>query len=135
MAHGAVQAGAFPVLCTIGDSTFSHSGLSSLLGAIKSDANMTVIILDNSTTAMTGAQDSYAHGEPLLDILKGVGVKDLHSFEPLKRNHEESVKLLRQAIDHKGLSVVVARRACIQLKSNRPVTSEKPVCEQGKGKE
>lgn len=129
MAHGAAQAGAFPVLCTIGDSTFTHSGLTPLLGAIRSDANMTVIILDNATTAMTGAQDSFATGEELVSLLRGVGVKDLHVFEPHRKYHEENVKTIKRAIEHKGLSVVIARRACIQLKPVKPVTKE-PLCEQ-----
>lgn len=129
MAHGAAQAGAHPVLCTIGDSTFTHSGLTPLLGAIKSDASMTVIILDNATTAMTGAQDSFATGEDLVALLKGIGVKDLHVFEPHRKYHESNVETIKQAIEHKGLSVIIARRACIQLRPTKPVTRE-PICEQ-----
>ncbi|HWA83789.1 MAG TPA: thiamine pyrophosphate-dependent enzyme, partial [Fimbriimonadaceae bacterium] len=72
MAHGASRAGAHPVLCTIGDSTFAHSGMTGLIGAVHSDANMTVLILDNGTTAMTGAQDSLATGETLIEILHGL---------------------------------------------------------------
>lgn len=129
MAHGAAQAGAFPVLCTIGDSTFTHSGLTPLLGAIRSDASMTVIILDNATTAMTGAQDSFATGEDLVSLLKGIGVKDLHVFEPLRKHHDDNVETIRKAIEHKGLSVIIARRACIQIKPTKPVTKA-PICEQ-----
>ncbi|MCB8932691.1 MAG: thiamine pyrophosphate-dependent enzyme [Fimbriimonadaceae bacterium] len=126
MAHGARRAGAYPVLCAIGDSTFAHSGMSALLGAVHSDADITVLILDNATTAMTGAQDSMATGEPLLEILRGLGVKDLHLVEPLPKHRAENVEVLRKAIDHKGLSVIVARRACIQIRpskrsSNLPV--------------
>jgi indolepyruvate ferredoxin oxidoreductase alpha subunit len=65
MAHGAAQAGAHPVICTIGDSTFAHSGMTPLLGAAHADANMTVFILDNATVGMTGAQESMACGEAL----------------------------------------------------------------------
>jgi len=129
MAHGAAQAGAFPVLCTIGDSTFTHSGLTPLLSAIRSNANMTVIILDNATTAMTGAQDTFVTGDDLAALLNGIGVRDLHVFEPHRKNHEASVATIRKAIENKGLSVVVARRACIQLRPAKPFTKE-PLCEQ-----
>jgi indolepyruvate ferredoxin oxidoreductase alpha subunit len=115
MAHGAAQAGAFPVLCTIGDSTFTHSGMTPLLGAIRSNARMTVFVLDNGTVAMTGGQDTLLTGTPLLEMLKGLGVpaEHLHVIEPLPRNHEQNVALVRRALEHRGLSVIVAQRACI----------------------
>lgn len=127
MAHGASRTGAHPVICTIGDSTFAHSGLPALLGAVFHDANITVLILDNATTAMTGAQDSFATGEELMNMLRGLGVKDLHLFEPIPKNREENVKIIRAAIEHKGLSVIVARRACIHFK--KPKLVGLPVCE------
>ena len=124
MAHGASRAGAFPVLCTIGDSTFAHSGMTSMLGAVRADADITVLILDNATTAMTGAQDSPATGEHLIDLLVGIGVKDLRVIEPLPKNHTENVEAIRNAIGHRGLSVIVARRPCIQLKVHGRSTIE-----------
>jgi indolepyruvate ferredoxin oxidoreductase alpha subunit len=129
LAHGASRAGANPVLCTIGDSTFAHSGLQALLGAVHSDANITVMILDNATTAMTGAQESMATGEPLVEMLRGLGVKDLHVFEPIPKNHGANVEIIRRAIEHKGLSVLVARRACIHLRTPRPAQTQIPICQ------
>jgi indolepyruvate ferredoxin oxidoreductase alpha subunit len=120
MAHGAAQAGAFPVLCTIGDSTFTHSGMTPLIGAVRADADMTVIILDNATVAMTGAQDTLATGATLLELLHGLGVRDVQVFEPHPRKHSENVALLARAIQHRGLSVLVAQRACIQIKRTSP---------------
>lgn len=119
MAHGASRAGAHPVLCTIGDSTFAHSGMTPLLGAVLSDANITVLILDNSTTAMTGAQDSMASGEQLVELVKGLGVKHLQVLEPLPRNHAQNVEAIRSAIEHPGLSVIIERRPCIQIKPRK----------------
>ena len=118
MAHGAAQAGARPVLCTIGDSTFSHSGMTALLGAASSDANMTVFILDNATVAMTGNQESFTHGERLLEVLRGLGVHEdhLHVMPALSRFHAENVALIKREIAHPGLSVIVAQRECIHLK-------------------
>jgi len=118
MALGAAKAGAHPVICTIGDSTFTHSGMTPLLGAAHEDANMTVIILDNATVGMTGGQEVFATGDDFPRLLKGLGVKENHlfQFEPLKKNHEQNTELLRREINHRGLSVLVAHRACIQLK-------------------
>ena len=116
MAIGAARTGAHPVICTIGDSTFAHSGMTGLLDAVVYDANITVLIMDNSTTAMTGTQDTMATGDQLVDILKGLGVKDLHVFEPLPKRQQENIEVVRKAIAHHGLSVIVSRRACIYVK-------------------
>jgi len=119
MAHGASRAGAFPVLCTIGDSTFAHSGMTPLLGAVLSDANITVLILDNAATAMTGAQDSMATGDQLMKLLEGLGVKDVPILDPIPKNHAANVETIRRAIEHQGLSVIVARRPCIHIKPRK----------------
>ncbi|MBI5547113.1 MAG: indolepyruvate ferredoxin oxidoreductase, partial [Deltaproteobacteria bacterium] len=60
MAMGAAAAGMYPVIATIGDSTFVHSGMTPLVGAAKRNLNMTVFILDNSTVGMTGGQETMA---------------------------------------------------------------------------
>jgi indolepyruvate ferredoxin oxidoreductase alpha subunit len=118
MAHGAAQAGARPVICTIGDSTFSHSGMTPLLGAARSDADMTVFILDNATTAMTGAQESLTSGERLLEVLRGLGVGEshLHVMDARHQRHAENVEMIKAEIAHPGLSVIVASRACIHAR-------------------
>jgi len=121
MAHGAAQAGARPVVCTIGDSTFGHSGMTGLLGAAQADADMTVFILDNSTVAMTGTQDSLTTGDDLLAILRGLGVKEehLHVIDPLSKNHSQNVEIIRREVEHHGLSVIVPTRACIHLRRQK----------------
>ena len=115
MAHGASQAGMFPVICTIGDSTFAHSGMTPLIGAVRADADMTVFVLDNATVAMTGGQQTMATGEELIRLLQGFGVNQehMHIIEPLPKNHAGNVELISREISHRGLSVIVARRACI----------------------
>lgn len=120
MAHGAARAGAHPVLCTIGDSTFAHSGMTPLLGAVLTDANITVLILDNSTTAMTGTQDSMASGEQLLQLLAGLGVRHVQVIEPLPKNHAQNVEVIRSAIEHQGLSVIVAQRPVSNSSQEKP---------------
>lgn len=118
MAHGAARSGAHPVLCTIGDSTFAHSGMTPLIGAVQQDANMTVLILDNSTTAMTGAQGSMTSGGRLIDVVHGLGVKPehVHIIDPHPSHHATNVEVIRKAVAHKGLSVIIAERECIHLK-------------------
>jgi indolepyruvate ferredoxin oxidoreductase alpha subunit len=90
---------------------------------------MTVVILDNATVAMTGAQATMASDQKLIDVLHGLGVHDPVVFEPLPKNHGYTVALLKQAIEHKGLSVLVARRACIQIKQQKPPAKVAATCE------
>ncbi len=123
MATGAARSGAHPVLCTIGDSTFTHSGMTPLIGAAYYGANTTVLLLDNATTGMTGQQDTLAHGPALLRLLEGLGVSrdHLHVVEPLARHQDAFVALIKKEIAHPGLSVIVAERACIHVRrKNRP---------------
>ena len=137
MAHGAAQAGVYPVLCTIGDSTFTHSGMTGLIGAVKSDANMTVFILDNATVAMTGGQPTMVAGEELIELLSGLGVNEnhLHVIEPLAKHHEQNVAVISEELKHQGLSVIVARRPCIQIKKPKKAKpAEKKLAAAGGGK-
>lgn len=115
MAKGASEAGVHPAVAVIGDSTFTHSGLSGLLDAVNEDSNILVIISDNLTTGMTGGQDSQGTGK-IEEICLGLGVNpdNLHTIDSLPKNHDNMVSLFKNAIDHKGLSVVVSRRECIQ---------------------
>ncbi|MFN3682953.1 MAG: thiamine pyrophosphate-dependent enzyme [Fimbriimonadaceae bacterium] len=116
MAHGAARGGLRPVLCTIGDSTFAHSGIPPLLDALRSQADITVVILDNGTVAMTGAQSTMLSGEPLLQLLRGLGAQDVAVIEPLPKNHANNVETIRRALEAPGVSIVVAQRPCIHAK-------------------
>jgi len=121
MAHGGSDAGIRPAVAVIGDSTFGHSGITSLLSAARADADMTVFILDNGTVAMTGGQTSHATGPGLLKIIEGLGVPPEHILviEPLPRNHERNVQIILEELDHRGLSVIVAVRECVTYSSKR----------------
>jgi indolepyruvate ferredoxin oxidoreductase alpha subunit len=116
MAKGGAEVGIHPSVAVIGDSTFGHSGLTPLLEAAAQDTPMTVMILDNSTVAMTGGQPSYASGERLLRMIEGVGVprERIRVIEPLPKNLEKNVEIIKQEFDHQGLSVIIAARECIQ---------------------
>jgi len=121
MGHGAAKAGAHPVICTIGDSTFIHSGMTGLIGAARDNANMTVVILDNATVGMTGQQETIVTGDRLVELVKALGVDPSHVFriEPVPKNHDANAELLRREIAHRGLSVIVACRPCVQLRGRR----------------
>ncbi len=114
MAKGAADAGLLPSVAVIGDSTFTHSGMTGLLDAVNDKSPITIIILDNSTTAMTGGQDSPAFGK-IEDICKGLGVDPDHIrvMRPLKKYHEENVKILDEELAYPGVSVIIPRRECI----------------------
>ncbi len=118
MTRGAALAGVHPACCAIGDSTFVHSGMTGLVDAILEDTPMTVFILDNATVAMTGGQQTLATGDKLLALVKGLGVDPEHVkvIEPLSKYHEGNVGIIRREIDHPGLSVIISKRPCIQIK-------------------
>ncbi len=115
MAKGGAEAGVYPSVAVIGDSTFGHSGLTPLLEAAAVNTNMTVIILDNGTVAMTGGQPSYASGDRLLKVIEGLGVPREHIrvIEPLPKNLEKNAQIITEELAHDGLSVIVAVRECL----------------------
>ncbi|HEX9901542.1 MAG TPA: thiamine pyrophosphate-dependent enzyme [Acidobacteriota bacterium] len=121
MAKGGSDAGIRPSVAVIGDSTFGHSGLTPLLSAARADTDMTVLILDNSTVAMTGGQTSLATGQGLRRLVEGLGVPAEHIrvIEPLPRNHAPNVRVITEELDHRGLSVIIAARECVTYSSKR----------------
>ena len=120
MATGAAEAGLFPAIATIGDSTFGHSGITGLLDAVLKKSNVVIVILDNDTTAMTGMQHSQVNNR-IEEICKGVGVEEEHIriINPLSRLHEENVKVIQEEVDYKGVSVIISRRPCIHVFKKR----------------
>jgi indolepyruvate ferredoxin oxidoreductase alpha subunit len=115
MAKGAADAGVFPAIAVIGDSTFTHSGMTGLLDAVNDHSRITVIISDNLTTAMTGGQDS-AGTSKFEAICLGLGVEPEHVrvVVPLPANMEEITRVIREEIEYDGVSVIIPRRECMQ---------------------
>ena len=115
MAKGAADAGLLPAVAVIGDSTFTHSGITGLIDCVKDKSQITIMILDNETTAMTGGQDSSAFGR-IEDICLGVGVDKDHIFvlDPSPKYHKENLAVLEKELEYKGVSVIIPRRECIQ---------------------
>jgi indolepyruvate ferredoxin oxidoreductase alpha subunit len=92
--------------------------MTGLLDAVIKNSPVTVIISDNSTTGMTGGQKSQAT-DRLESICLGLGVNrdHLRVIVPLRKNHEENIAVIREELLYHGLSVVLARRECIQTAS------------------
>jgi indolepyruvate ferredoxin oxidoreductase, alpha subunit len=113
-------------VAVIGDSTFSHSGMTGILDCVFDKNNLVIIILDNSTTGMTGGQEYTGFGK-LEAICKGLGVEEEHIrvITPLARNFEENVQILKEEIDYKGVSVVIPRRECVQTMTRRVRAQQK----------
>lgn len=120
MAKGAADAGLTPAIAVIGDSTFTHSGMTGLLDCIVHKSNVKVFILDNFTTAMTGGQPSAALGK-LDAICLGLGIEPSHLrvLKPLIKNHEENVKIIKEELAYDGPSVIIPRRECIVTLNKR----------------
>jgi len=121
MAAGAAHAGYSPAVAAIGDSTFSHGGITPLLSAVQQEVNLNVFILDNSTVGMTGTQRSMSTGPTLDQIVLGTGISEEHFriIEPTPRNHEANVAIIREELAYQGPSVIVARRSCIEALKTR----------------
>lgn len=127
MAHGFELAFAGeehrPVVAVIGDSTFAHSGLSSLISTVYNRGGGTVCVLDNRTTAMTGRQGNPFNGVTLqnrpsreLDlegVVRALGVEDVRVIDPYD---VRAVRVaLKEATASPELSVLVFRRPCVLL--------------------
>ncbi|MBO4570593.1 MAG: indolepyruvate ferredoxin oxidoreductase [Bacteroidales bacterium] len=115
MAQGAAHSGIWPAVAVLGDSTFTHSGMTGLLDAVNSNADVVLCISDNLTTGMTGGQDSAGTGR-IEAICEGIGVAKEHirTIIPLPKNYEEMERAIREEIEYHGVSVIVSRRECLQ---------------------
>ena len=109
------------VVCTIGDSTFLHTGIQGLLNAVYNGADMTVVILDNRITAMTGHQPNPNTGQTAcgvetpsvsLDALcRACGVMFVETVDPYDMTG--MVNALQEAKKRKGVKVVIAKQQCV----------------------
>ena len=125
MAKGAADAGLVPSVAVIGDSTFTHSGMTGLIDCVSENSPVTIIISDNFTTGMTGGQDSKALGK-IEDICKGIGVHPDHIrvFTPLKKNMDEMVQIMKEELAYNGVSVIIPRRQCVQTMKNKKLAEQ-----------
>ena len=111
------------VVAVIGDSTFIHSGITGLIDTVYNGGHTTIMILDNSTTGMTGHQEHPAtgkniYGDPapqvdLESLCRAVGVTDIQTVDPFDLTAMEAA--VRHALAFDGPSVIISRRPCALL--------------------
>lgn len=116
MAKGASEAGLYPVVATIGDSTFLHGGMTALLDCVQNNPDMTLVILDNSTVGMTGGQPTMIPSSRFEPLIRGLGVDPVHirTIVPLPQQHEKNTEIIKEEINYHGLSVIFSVRECIE---------------------
>lgn len=108
------------IFALIGDSTFVHSGVPGIMDAVYNNSAITVVILDNSITAMTGGQQHPATGKDLsgknapsidlVETLKGLGVKNIRVVDPY--NYKDTLQAFKDESAKGELSVIISKRAC-----------------------
>ncbi|MHA1205706.1 MAG: thiamine pyrophosphate-dependent enzyme [Candidatus Heimdallarchaeaceae archaeon] len=122
------------VIAIIGDGTFFHAGMPALLDAVEYNHNITLAILDNSLTAMTGGQPSPSSTTwkrkdfnpiNLEEVVKGLGVKWIKSVQAI--NVKENVKIVKEALEYQGPSVLIFKGECIVNKLRNMKTPVKPL--------
>jgi indolepyruvate ferredoxin oxidoreductase alpha subunit len=116
-----------PQVAVIGDGTFFHSGLTGLLDAVTSNANVTIVVVDNDITAMTGGQENPGTGVDLMGnevpsvkietIVESMGVKHVTVADTY--NYDKTLEQLREAIEYEGPSVLIARKPCALFPSKK----------------
>jgi indolepyruvate ferredoxin oxidoreductase alpha subunit len=114
-------------VAVIGDSTFVHSGVTGLINVVYNKANTTVIILDNSTTGMTGHQPNPTTGETIRGektvqlnierLCEAIGVPSVHVIDPFEIHDLES--MIREETKKDGPSVIITRRPCALIDKNK----------------
>jgi len=136
MVHAGVKEKVFAV---VGDSTFFHAGMPGLMNIAYNKANVCVIIMDNSTVAMTGHQPTPGTGKTAMgtdakiiriqDVAKGLGIDKVALVDPY--DIKSTIKTLRETLDYNGPSVIISQRPCplvIERGKPREVLDKCNVC-------
>ena len=121
----------------VGDSTFFASAITGIVNAVYNQAEMTVVILDNSTTAMTGHQPHPGTGRTMMGevvskvsieaILKGLGLEFVETVNPL--DLEKAVDTVKRASEQKGVKAVIFKSPCIAIvKPDKALTIDQDKC-------
>jgi indolepyruvate ferredoxin oxidoreductase alpha subunit len=123
------------VIAFIGDSTFFHSGIPGLINAVFNNHDFTLVILDNGTTAMTGHQphpgddmtrlNMEGYGRVSIEaVVKAIGVEHVTTIKPYKV--KKSIGAIKEAIDHKGVSVIISEEVCALYANALKLPKRKP---------
>jgi len=127
IAKGAAEAGFHPSLAVIGDSTFLHSGVTPLMDVVSANADVTVIILDNDSIAMTGNQPTVLPSSRIEQIVKGIGVAPdhLHVLDAHPKKTDEHAAVIRREMEYHGPSVIIIARECLEKARKRKQSERK----------
>ena len=121
----------------VGDSTFFASAITGVINAVYNQANMTLIILDNSTTAMTGHQPHPGTGRTMMGelvqkinieaVLRGIGITTVETVNPL--DHKAAVSCVKRTADLPGVKAIIFKSPCIAIdKPEAPLFVEEESC-------
>jgi indolepyruvate ferredoxin oxidoreductase alpha subunit len=100
-----------PIVSIIGDSTFWHTGLPGLVNAVYNKSYLLLLVVDNAATAMTGFQPNPGEVIAIEDAARGVGTEFVATIDAY--NPKESIKVIKEAIKHEGVSVVISKGECV----------------------
>ncbi|MDS1029854.1 indolepyruvate ferredoxin oxidoreductase subunit alpha [Bacillota bacterium LX-D] len=126
------------IVAFLGDSTFFHTGIPGLINAVHNQAQLTLVVLDNRTTAMTGHQTNPGLGKnaagqevealDITQIAKACGAKFVATVDPY--DYKSSLATAKEALDFPGVSVVVMQRECIAVtkQKNLPLVVDREKC-------
>ena len=125
----------------VGDSTFFASAITGMVNAVYNQANMTLVVLDNSTTAMTGHQPHPGTGKTMMgqvvdkvsieDTLHGIGVKTVETVNPL--HLQEAIDCVKRVAVQDGVKAIIFKSPCaVLIKSGKPAQIEESKCIQCK---
>ena len=125
----------------VGDSTFFASAITGMVNAVYNQANMTLVVLDNSTTAMTGHQPHPGTGKTMMgqvvdkvsieDTLHGIGVKTVETVNPL--HLQEAIDCVKRVAMQDGVKAIIFKSPCaVLIKSGKPAQIEESKCIQCK---
>ena len=121
----------------VGDSTFFASGITGVINAVYNQVDMVLVIVDNSTTAMTGHQPHPGTGITMMDevsprisieaVLKGIGLQSIQTVDPL--DHKAAVAAIKKAAAIKGVRAIIFKSPCIAVvKTNKPLFIDRDQC-------
>lgn len=121
----------------VGDSTFFASAITGVVNAVYNQADMTLVVLDNSTTAMTGHQPHPGTGRTMMgqvvdkvnieQVLRGIGVQTVETVDPLKL--EEAVACVKRVSAEKGVKAIIFKSPCaVLIKGKAPAVIDHEKC-------
>jgi len=119
IAHGIKKASGQKIIAFVGDSSFFHAGIPTLINTVFNKSNPLIIVLENETTAMTGHQPHPGapvepNGIKIEEIVRACGVKNVKVLDPI--NQGEFIKTIREFMAKPEVSVIVSKRPCIFVK-------------------